>query len=1117
MLPANLLLQNRYRIVRPIGQGGMGAVYEAFDQRLAQTVALKQIMSGDATAFEREARLLARLRHPALPHVTDHFVDDNGQFLVMDYIPGDDLATALLRRRTFFPRADVCAWADQLLTTLVYLHSQEPPIVHRDIKPSNLKLTQQNQLILLDFGLAKGHTKLTSEPQKSAAGYTLAYAAPEQIHGAGTDARSDLYAAAATLYHLLTGNRPTDAIQRALLIADGQPDPLWVATSAHHTLSPLLITILQKALALNPANRFADASAMRTAFQAANQTETTQVAEPSVKVTERPPQHAIANNLPARLTSLVGRAEEVAELCRLLARPAVRLVTLTGAGGSGKTSLALAVAHALLSDNDGAAFSDGIYFVNLAPIQEPALVISTVAQVLGVKEEAGKPLLTSLQKVVRHRRLLLVLDNFEQIVIAAPLLSELLTNCATLKLIVTSREVLRVRGEHEFLVPLLALPKLDAQAPADELGQFAAVQLFVERVRALKPAFVLDESNAAAVAEIVTRLDGLPLAIELAASHSKLLSPQAILERLQDRFKLLRSNVRDLPDRQRTLRAAIDWSYDLLTPDEQTLFRRLAVFVGGCTLEAAEEVCNSPTADQLPPLAIDVLDGLASLLDKSLLSQKSGINGEQRFTMLVSIHEYAQARLSKTSEITPLQRQHALYYRALVEHAESELTGAQQSLWLNRLEEEHDNVRAVLHWATAYHEAEVGARVSGSLWRFWERHGHLVEGRRQLEKILSISSRISARWRAKVLHATGNLTRNQGDYQQARAYYREALALRRELNDKRDLVASLHGLGNVAYDLGDYHEAVPILEEALALWQELGNEWGVALEHLVLGEIAWCQANYQRAMSLLQEGLILYEKQKDLWGIAMVHINIGQIWRDQGDYEKAILSLKRGLALLSEIGHKRGIGLALTYIASVEILREQYIEAASLLNESLVLFREQGEKWGTAHIFAYLGQIFTYENNYEIAESNFVESVKLYQETGDKRATAMALHHQARLSLRQNNYPAAINQAQASLALSNQVGNQFGIALALQRLAQIATLQEKFEGAISLEGAAEALREAINVPLTLQEKRESEEFMQIILAHVSMESLKAGWEKGRGFTVPQAIALAMDQEERPTT
>lgn len=1108
MLPANLLLQKRYRIVRPIGQGGMGAVYEAFDQRLAQTVALKQIVRGDATAFEREARLLARLRHPALPHVTDHFVDDNGQFLVMDYIPGDDLATALLRRRALFPQADVLTWADQLLTTLVYLHGQAPPIVHRDIKPANLKLTQQNHLFLLDFGLAKGHTQVTSEPQKSAAGYTLAYAAPEQIRGAGTDIRSDLYSTAATLYHLLTGSRPADAIQRALLIADGQPDPLWSTATVQHTLSPVLITILQKALALNPAHRFTDAAAMRAAFQAANQTEITQVVEPPAPLAEWSPQHTIANNLPARLTSLVGRVEELAELRRLLTRPDVRLVTLTGAGGSGKTSLALAIAHALLSDNESTAFPDGIYFVNLAPIHEPALVASTVAQVLGIKEEAGKPLLTTLQEALRQRRLLLVLDNFEQIITAAPQLSELLTRCATLKLIVTSREVLRVRGEHEFLVPLLALPRPGNQATADQLGQFAAVQLFVERVQALKPAFVLDESNATTIAEIVTRLDGLPLAIELAATHSKLLSPTAILERLQDRFKLLRSNVRDLPDRQRTLRATIDWSYELLTPNEQTLFRRLAVFVGGRTIEAIEAVCNPPDQPALPPLGIDVLDGLTALMDKSLLYQQEDVDGEPRFLMLVTVYEYALERLNESEEYAALRQEHAHFYLHLVEVSELALRSTNQLWWLNRLEVEHTNFQSALQWALEQVEPTLALQLGSVLWRFWEVRGYLAEGRMWLQRILQkVEGPLSLQ--AKVLIGAGALARAQGDYEEAITRLERALHLWQTTNDEVGISNALTHIGRVLSAQGKYNQAVELLEQGLALRRAAGDQRRIADSLLYVGTATKVLGDYARSQILFEESLAIRQALADQQGIAESLESLGSLAYDQNNLDRALHFFEQCLALRKILGDKPNIAHSINSVGRVMHTQGDYAKARQLFTESLTLHQAMGNKYGIATALNNLGCLATDENDLPQAYHYFQQSYNYFAEQSNKYGIALTLNNLALTNRMMGDLIQAQAQYRQALLLNQELGNLQRTAEVITGIGTVAGLQGELEKAARLFGFAEALVEQAGASLPPSDLNNYLTQKEAVRSRMGDASFIASWLAGQAMTLEDAITYGL--------
>src|SRR5215210_1326398 len=476
---------------------------------------------------------------------------------------------------------------------------------------------------------------------------------------------------------------------------------------------------------------------------------------------------AYRNNLPLQPTPLIGREKEVAEVCDLLRREETRLLTLTGPGGIGKTRVALQAAADLLED-----FPDGTFLAQLGTLTDVELLLPAVAETLGVRETGEQPLFESFKDYLSERRLLLVLDNFEQVLGAAPTVTELLAGAPGLKVLATSRTSLRLYGEHVFPVPPLTLPDLERPPPLERLTQYEAVGLFVERAQAVKPDFKVTNESAPAVAEICVRLDGLPLAIELAAARITMLPPKALLRRLSSRLKLLTGGARDLPERQRTLKATIEWSFALLDEGEQVLFGRLAVFSGGRTLEAIEAICDADG-----DLPMDAFEGVSSLLDKSLLRQEEGPGGEPRFVMLETVHEFAREKLGKSAEAEEIKRTHAQYFLTLAEEAPPELRGPNQLEWLERLEAEHDNMRAAISWALERKEVEVALRLGGALSWFWSVRGYYSEGRRWLEAALAMDGRGSPEVRAMVLAGAGVLASEQGDLDRAQESCEAGLAL----------------------------------------------------------------------------------------------------------------------------------------------------------------------------------------------------------------------------------------------------------------------------------------------------------------------------------------------------
>lgn len=614
-----------------------------------------------------------------------------------------------------------------------------------------------------------------------------------------------------------------------------------------------------------------------------------------------------SHHLPVQSTPLIGRQQELAAVRQALLRTDVRLLTLVGPAGIGKTRLALEVAASLREE-----VGPRTLFVDLAPISDPALVVSTIAQTLGVSEERDQPLFERLKHWLRHKQLLLVLDNFEQVVTAASEVAELLAACSKVKILVTSRAPLHLSWEHEFPVPPLGLPSRDRLPALDALVNYAAVALFIERAAAVKPDFALTRHNARAVAEICIRLDGLPLAIELAAARIKLLSPQAMLERLDRGLALLTGGARDLPTRHQTLRGAIAWSYDLLEANEQALFRRLAAFVGGCTLESAETLCNGEGG-----FRTDVLEGLDSLVDKSLLRQEAQPDGGVRFSMLETIREYGLEQLTARGELSITRRRHAAFFLALAERAEPNLKGLDQGVWLNRLETEHDNLRAALEWSLGSDDVELGLRLGAALREFWFVRGYWREGRAWLERALSQSGGTLPTWRAKALNQAGILAWHLGDYRRAQVLYGESLALSRELGDKERIAQVLHNLGYVAQEEGDAGRAVSLLKESVALFRELENKPGIAWSLNTLGELARSQIDYPHAAALYEESLTMFRELGDQKRIALLIHNLGYVAQYQRDYGRAGALFEESLALYRETADKKGIAGCLAGLAGV--------------------------------------------------------------------------------------------------------------------------------------------------------------------------------------------------------
>lgn len=625
---------------------------------------------------------------------------------------------------------------------------------------------------------------------------------------------------------------------------------------------------------------------------------------------------ARAHHLPLQPTPLLGREQEIHAIRELLLQSHVRLLTLAGAGGTGKTRLAIQAALGVVE-----IFPEGVYFVDLAALRDPSLVISSVARAIGVKETANQPLVESVTAWVRERHVLLVLDNFEHLLPAVQDLTELLVTCPFLKLLVTSREALHLRWEHEFTVQPLEVPALVDVPATAALAEVSSVALFIERAQAAHPGFVFTNDNSQTVAEICARLDGLPLAIELAASWMKVLSPQALLEQLSERrLDLLTQGPGDLPPRQRTLREAIGWSYALLHPDEQKLFRRLSVFLGGSTLQAVDVVCLGDGGEG------NALKGVSSLIHKNLVQPTSDGDAsdrdqEPRFRMLETIREFAFETLGASGDREAVQRQHALWCLRFAEEADAALAGSQQPWWYARLAREHDNFRAALSWTIEAGEVEIGQRIASALWRFWLVQGHLREGQRWLDRLLSAvaPTPVPHEVRARAINTAGALALELAEYAKASMHFQEALAVRQALGDKQGSARTLNNLGIVARRQGDLLAARICYEQVLALMRELDDGWGMAGALNNLGIVAHTQGAYDDAVGLHEESLALHRAQNNTWGIAASLSHLAVCARGRGEYDQARVLLQESLSLFHELGAKPSTAECLEHLSALAL------------------------------------------------------------------------------------------------------------------------------------------------------------------------------------------------------
>ena len=942
-----------YVLIDQIGQGAMGTVYSAVHPVIEKKVAikvLKNVVSYDADARKRfvlEARAANQIGHP---NIVDIFsfgeLSDGRLYYVMELLTGASLERHIEKKKHL--DEDEALWiAIQLCDALAAAH--QVGVVHRDLKPDNIFLDQlghQRRVKLLDFGVAKLVEKgreLLPIADGTPIG-TPAYMSPEQCLGHEVDARSDIYAVGVVLFEALAGRLPFEGSTVAEIMTRHLEETAPPVPQVEPEVAGLVARCLEK----DPAKRIQTAAELRELAAAIRR----KLAPPSPELsTGRPVAQRVSSwrkkaNLPSPQTSLVGREPVVERVVARLASPSIRLLTLTGPGGVGKTRVGIATAQALESK-----FADGAHFVRLASIRDPALVTSAIAEVLAIRERPGKRLLESITEQVDQAQALLVLDNFEQIVTAAFVIEALLQACPKLQMLVTSRFPLRIPGESELPIPPLELP---ARSSPESIAGNPSVQLFVDRVRAFDADFKLTPQNGPVIAAICRRVDGLPLAIELSAARVRVLSLDALLSRLDDRLSVLTGGSSVQDPRHQTLRATIAWSYELLSEAERTLMRRLSVFTGGFSLESANVVAGWGTLPE------DILDPLSSLVEKSLVARRVLGGGEPRFFTLETIREYAHEELVAAEELTPTRSRHAAHFAALVARGE---------LSLDELDREHSNIRAALDWVVRSGDAPAALRLASLLWPFWERRGHLTEGRKHLEDVLAIAGSADGAQREwlRALHGAAVLADAQGDYATATRLFDRILEVHRERGEPRGVATSLNNMAVSAERNGDLSRARDLYGESLRIFREVGAETAVIWSFYNLAQVALHQHDLSAATVYCSEGIAIADRLADRKASTWLRIKLANVRLALGEPDAAYELCGEALGHLEHLGDVWSVATALGDFGRICQACGKPDEAYSALAQSLSLHATLGDQAGVATTLETLARLALSEHNAERA------------------------------------------------------------------------------------------------------------------------------------------------------
>ncbi len=921
-----------FEVIEEIGAGGMGVVYRARDKKLDRTVALKFLSpehSSRADARERqirEARAAAALNHPNIATIYEIADADQGHLIAMEFVDGKRLYD--LVRGAHVDLDQLTTWTVQICEAIQAAH--DIGIIHRDIKSTNIMVTADGRAKVLDFGLAlrnpipgsKGKSSEVNRITEAGAIVgTVDYLAPEILRGEEATAASDVFSLGVMMYEMITGQLPFQAaaeVQVMYMIAHLEPEPM---AKFRQGVPEWLIQVVGKAMEKDPSQRYQSARDVLNDLRRNSERDT-----PSPR-TYKP--EATTSNLPSTSTVFVGKNDELQELERLLESHS--LITVTGPGGAGKTRLSLELANRCAD-----RFPGGMHLVEVARLDSADSLLAAIAHELGIRERPSQFSLEAMNERFAGQPVLLILDNCEHLVEAcAQVADQIVETWSEITLIATSQERLAVPSEVVWQLSTLSLPAEGATTP-DAVEASESGQLFLDRARRVNQNFRLDERNAKFVAQICRRLDGIPLAIELAATRVRVLSAEQILKRLEDRFQLLTGGSRAGLPRQQTLRATVEWSLDLLTPGERQLFMMLSTFSGSMCLDAIEHLCSGECHDE------DVIELLGRLVDKSLVLMSEDTE-QPRYRMLQTLLEYGRKELAASGRAQELRDRHAAYYIQLAERAGPELTGPVQAKWFDELNDEQDNFAAAIRWLIHRGEARSALAICASVWRFWFVRGHLGAGRKLIDEALAACSDCPD-LRAAALQGAGVLAADQGEYDVARAHYEESLRIRREIGVPEQIAQALGSLGILARDRGDYEQARSLLQECLSINSERQNAEGEAMSIHALGITEHREGNCETARTLFEQGLEIRRRLGDRRGIGALLAHLGSVDFDLGEARRAQRMLDEGLDIFRELGNKRGIVFAMLYLGGVSAANGDLESARAQHIQCLRISRDIGDK-----------------------------------------------------------------------------------------------------------------------------------------------------------------------------